>query len=61
MHPGKVHAILLGLVFEKIVENQLFFYKEAVVEIRKGILEERITITTFHSFQGFLNISFPMI
>jgi len=37
MHPGKVHAILLGLVFEKIVENQLFFYKEAVVEIRKGI------------------------
>jgi|GEM_PF-1152774 len=61
MHPGKVHAILLGLVFEKIVENQLFFYKKAVVEIRKGILEERITITTFHSFQGFLNISFPMI
>ena len=61
MHPGKVHAILLGLVFEKIVENQLYFYKEAVVEIRKGILEERITMTTFHSFQGFLNISFPMI
>jgi len=30
MHPGKVHAILLGLVFEKIVENQLFFYKEAL-------------------------------
>ena len=25
MHRGKVHAILLGLVFEKIVENQLFF------------------------------------
>ena len=41
--PGRVHAILLGLVFEKIVENQLFFYKEALVEIRKGILEERIT------------------
>ena len=61
MHPGRVHAILLGLVFENIVENQLFFYKEAVVEIRKGILEERITITTFHSFQGFLNMSFPMI
>ena len=61
MHPGKVHAILLGLVFENIVENQLFFYKEAVVEIRKGILEERITITTFHSFQGFLNIAFTMI
>ena len=61
MHPGKVHAILLGLVFEKIVENQLFFYKEAVVEIRKGILEELITITTFNSFQGFLNISFSMI
>ena len=31
MHPGKVHAILLGLVFEKIVENQLFCYKKAVV------------------------------
>ena len=46
MHPGRVHAILLGLVFEKIVENQLFLYKEAVVEIRKGILEEGITITT---------------
>ena len=46
MHPGKVHAFLLGLVFEKIVENQLFFYKEAVVEIRKGILEELITMTT---------------
>ena len=61
MHPGKVHAILLGLVFEKIVENQLFFYKEAVVEIRKGILEERITKQLFHSFQGFLNIAFPMI
>tara|TARA_A100001015_G_scaffold226900_1_gene256317 strand:- start:1782 stop:1916 length:135 start_codon:yes stop_codon:yes gene_type:complete len=44
MHPRKVHAILLGLVFEKNVENQLFIYKEAVVEIRKGILEERITI-----------------
>ena len=43
MHRGKVHAILLGLVFEKIVENQLFLYKEAVVEILKGILEERIT------------------
>ena len=42
MHPGRVHAILLGLVFEKNVENQLFFYKEAVVEIRKGILEEGI-------------------
>ena len=43
MHPGRVHAILLGSVFEKIVENQLFCYKEAVVEIHKGILEERIT------------------
>ena len=61
MHPGKDDAILLGLVFEKIVENQLFYYKKAVVEIRKGILEERITITTFDSFLGFLNISFPMI
>jgi len=28
MHPGKVHAILLGLVFEKIVENQLIFTKK---------------------------------
>ena len=46
MHRGKVHAILLGLVFEKIVENQLFFYKETVLEIHKGIFEERITITT---------------
>ena len=46
MHPGKVHAILLELVFEKIVETQLFCYKKAVVGIRKGILEERITITT---------------
>ena len=46
MNPGKVHAILLELVFEKIVENQLFFYKEVVVDIHKGILEERITITT---------------
>ena len=43
MHPGRVHAILLGSVFEKIVENQLFCYKEAVVEIHKGILKERIT------------------
>ncbi len=46
MHPGRVHAILLGLLFENIVENQLFFYKEAVIEIRKGILEEGITKTT---------------
>ena len=46
MHPGRVHAILLRLIFEKIIENQLFFYKEAVVEIRKGILEEGITKTT---------------
>ena len=46
MHPGRVHAILLGLILEKIIENQLFFYKEAVVEIRKGILEEGITKTT---------------
>ena len=46
MHPGKVHAILLELVFEKNVDNQLFCYKEAVVEIRKGILEEGITKTT---------------
>ena len=45
MHQGRVHAILLELVFEKIVENQLIFYKEAVVEIRKGILEEGITKT----------------
>ena len=52
MHPGKVHAILLGLVFEKIVENQLFFYKEAVVEIRKGILEERIKKENFIAFRS---------
>ena len=51
MHPGKVHAILLWLVIEKIVENQLFFYKEAVVEIRKGILEERITKQYFIAFR----------
>ena len=51
MHPGKVHAILLGLVFEKIVENQLFFYKEAVVDIHKGILEERITKQHFIAFR----------
>ena len=61
MHPGKVHAILLGFAFVNVVVNHLFFYKEAVVEIRKGILEERITIIAFHSFQGFLNIAFPMI
>ena len=60
MHPGKVHAILLGLVFEKNVVNQLFFYKEAVVEIRKGILEAD-NKTAFHRFQAFLNIAFPMI
>ena len=51
MHPGKVHAILLGLVFENIVENQLFFYKEAVVEIHKGILEERIKKQHFIVFR----------
>ena len=51
MHPGKVHAILLGLAFEKIVENQLFFYKEAVVEIRKGILEEGIKKQHFIVFR----------
>ena len=51
MHRGKVHAILLGLVFEKIVENQLFFYKEAVVKIHKGILEERITKQHFKAFR----------
>ena len=51
MHPGKVHAILLGLVFEKIVENQFFCYKKAVVEIRKGILEERITKQHFIAFK----------
>ena len=53
MHPGKVHAILLGLAFENIVEKQLFFYKEAVVEIRKGILEERITKQHFIAFRVF--------
>ena len=50
MHPGKVHAILLELVFEKIVENQLFCYKKAVVEIRKGIFEERIIKQHFIAF-----------
>ena len=61
MHPGRVHAILLGSVIEKIVENQLFFYKEAVVEIRKGIFLRADNKTAFHSFQDFLNIAFPMI
>ena len=51
MHPGRVHAILLELVFEKIVENQLIFYKEAVVEIRKGILEEGIIKQHFTVFR----------
>ena len=51
MHPGRVHAILLGLVFEKNVENQLFVYKKAVVEIHKGILEERITKQHFIAFR----------
>ncbi len=51
MHPGKVQAILNGLVFEKIVENQLFCYKKAVVEIRIGILEERITKQYFIAFK----------
>ena len=48
---GKVHAILLGSVFENIVENQLFFDKEAVVEIRKGILGERIKKHHFIAFR----------
>ena len=52
MHPGRVHAILLGLIFEKIIENQLFFYKEAVVEIRKGILEQQITKQHFIAFRA---------
>ena len=51
MHPGKVHAILLGLVFKKIVENQLFIYKEAVLEILKGILEEGIKKQHFIVFR----------
>ena len=51
MHPAKVHAILLRLVFEKIVEKQLFVYKKAVLEIRKGILEERITKQHFIAFR----------
>ena len=51
MHPGKVHAILLRLVFEKNVETQLFCYKEAVVEIRKGIFGERITKQHFIAFR----------
>ena len=52
MHPGKVHATLLRLVFEKIVENQLFVYKEAVLEIRKGILEQQITKQHFIAFRA---------
>ena len=52
MHPGKVHAILLELVFKKIVENQLFVHKEAVLEIRKGILEEQITKQHFIAFRA---------
>ena len=51
MHPGRVHAILLGLALENIVGNHLFIYKEAVVEIRKGILEERITKQHFIAFR----------
>ena len=51
MHPGKVHAILLKIIIEKIVENQLFCYKEAVVEIRKGILEKWITKQHFIAFR----------
>ena len=51
MHPGKVHSILLELVFEKIVENKLFCYKEAVVEIRKGSLEEGMIKQHFTVFR----------
>ena len=51
MHPGKVHAILLGFAFVNVVVNHLIFYKEAVVEIRKGILEERITKQHFIAFR----------
>tara|TARA_B100000123_G_scaffold92746_1_gene67389 strand:- start:650 stop:778 length:129 start_codon:yes stop_codon:yes gene_type:complete len=36
----------LDWYLKKSLKISSFFYKEAVVEIRKGILEERITITT---------------
>jgi len=29
MHPGRVHAILLGLAFENIVEYHLFFIQRS--------------------------------
>ena len=51
MHPGKVHAILLVFAFVNIVVNHLIFYKEAVVEIRKGILEEGIKKQHFIVFR----------
>ena len=51
MHPGRVHAILLGFLIVNVVVNHLIFYKEAVVEIRKGILEERITKQHFIAFR----------
>ena len=51
MHPGKVHAILLVFAFVNIVVNHLIFYKKAVVEIRKGILEERIKKENFIAFR----------
>ncbi len=49
---GKGSCHFLGLVFEKIVEHQLFLYKEAVLEIRKGILEKRITKQHFIAFRA---------
>ena len=42
MHPGKVHAILLVFAFINFVVNHLIFHIAALVEIRKGILEEGI-------------------
>ena len=51
MHPGRVHAILFGFEFVNVVVNQLFCYKKAVVEIHKGILEERITKQHFIAFR----------
>ena len=51
MHPVKVHAILLVFAFINVVVDHLIFYKEAVLEIRKEILEERITKQHFIAFR----------
>jgi len=61
MHPGRVHAILLGSAFGNIVENHLFFLQKSSCgdSLRKfGRADKK---AAFHSFQDFLNIAFPMI